>query len=171
LTSLFKSNPSDLGRSELNDAVFVASLVIISKQPDLNALVLDLWTFSNLLVVETVAAVVVEATVAVFEAVVAVVDDEAELKQFWHMLLVAGLPVKPQLLMQRGIFSCTLNSVSSFPVFWAMIFFGFFEFEFQRERERVWVWVVRNRGREREKGEGGIWRDWKVGNGNGIWAS
>ena len=53
----------------------------------------------------------------VFVVVVVVVGEFEVLKQFWHMLLVAGLPVKPQLLIQRGIFSCTLNSVSSFPVF------------------------------------------------------
>ena len=39
------------------------------------------------------------------------------LKQFWHMLLVAGFPVTPQLLMQRVRVSGTdLNSVSSFSV-------------------------------------------------------
>jgi hypothetical protein len=39
------------------------------------------------------------------------------LKQFWHMLLVAGLAVTPQLLIQSVKDSGTaLNSVSSFSV-------------------------------------------------------
>lgn len=41
---------------------------------------------------------------------------EVALKHFWHMLLVAGLPVRPQLLIQRVKASGTLNSVSSFSV-------------------------------------------------------
>lgn len=43
-------------------------------------------------------------------------EEEVALKHFWHMLLVAGLPVRPQLLMQRVKASGTLNSVSSFSV-------------------------------------------------------
>ena len=39
------------------------------------------------------------------------------LKQFWHILLVAGLPVTPQLLTQGVMVSGTLNSVSSFSLF------------------------------------------------------
>ena len=61
--------------------------------------------------------VVVEDAFVFVVVVVVVVGEFEVLKQFWQMLLVAGLPVKPQLLIQRGIFSCTLNSVSSFPVF------------------------------------------------------
>ena len=66
----------------------------------------------------TVVAVVVDVA---FDAVAVVVVDFVEavvaLKHFWHMLLVAGLPVKPQLLIQRVKVSGTLKSVSSFSVF------------------------------------------------------
>ena len=68
-----------------------------------------------------VAVVVVEVVDVAFDAVAVVVVDFVEavvaLKHFWHMLLVAGLPVKPQLLIQRVKVSGTLKSVSSFSVF------------------------------------------------------
>jgi len=53
---------------------------------------------------------------AVADDVVAVEAVKA-VKQFWHMLLVAGFPVTPQLLTHRVMVSGTLNSVSSFSVF------------------------------------------------------
>jgi hypothetical protein len=58
---------------------------------------------------------------AAVEMVAEVVEAEEEvavvaLKHFWHILLVAGLPVTPQLLAQRDKASGTLNSVSSFSV-------------------------------------------------------
>lgn len=57
-----------------------------------------------------------EAVEAVVEVVVEEEEEEEALKHFWHMLLVAGLPAKPQLLTQRVKASGTLNSVSSFSV-------------------------------------------------------
>lgn len=54
--------------------------------------------------------------------VVIVVALVVALKHFWHMLLVAGFPVKPQLLTHRVKASGTLNSVSSFSVFCAISF-------------------------------------------------
>lgn len=76
------------------------------------------------MVVAVVAAEVVDAedvvaavAVAVAVAVVDLAEAVVALKHFWHMLLVAGLPVKPQLLIQRVKVSGTLNSVSSFSVF------------------------------------------------------
>ncbi len=57
-------------------------------------------------------------------AAVAAGDEEGPaveaLKHFWHMLLVAGFPMTPQLLTQSVKVSGTLNSVSSFSVFWAI---------------------------------------------------
>ncbi|GKV30829.1 hypothetical protein SLEP1_g39604 [Rubroshorea leprosula] len=60
----------------------------------------------------TAPAVVMLAVEEGDEEVVTVVA----LKHFWHILLVARLPVRPQLLMQRVKVSGTLNSVSSFSV-------------------------------------------------------
>lgn len=60
---------------------------------------------------------------SVAEVAVLLVEEEeedvaavVELKHFWHMLLVAGFPVTPQLLTHRVRVSGTLNSVSSFSV-------------------------------------------------------
>lgn len=58
-----------------------------------------------------------EIGVVVVVVVVAAAAVVVALKQFWHMLFVAGLPVKPQLLTQGVMVSGTLNSVSSFSVF------------------------------------------------------
>lgn len=80
-------------------------------------------------------------------------EEVVELKQFWHMLLVLGLAMTPQLLTQRIMVvavvaesGTTLNSVSSFSVLCAMILkvnlYGFW-----RERKR-------EGGGERERGEG-----------------
>ena len=74
--------------------------------------------------------------IVAFGFVVVVVGEFEVLKQFWHMLLVARLPMKQQLLIQRRVFLCALNSVSSFFIFWAMVFWIGTSFEgFRQERE------------------------------------
>ena len=71
------------------------------------------------------------------------VDDEevvaelAALKQFWHILLVAGLPVTPQLLTQGVIVSGTLNSVSSLSVIRAIS--GCIGIKLVKSREKVQI--------------------------------
>lgn len=68
----------------------------------------------------------IEATPEVAAAVVEAEEEDVAvvaLKHFWHMLLVAGFPVTPQLLTQSvKVSGTTLNSVSSFSVLWAMFF-------------------------------------------------
>lgn len=71
---------------------------------------------------ETPRAVDAAVVVVVAEGAAAAVVVELDvlvvaLKHFWHILLVAGLPVNPQLLTHKVRVSGTLNSVSSFSVF------------------------------------------------------
>lgn len=78
----------------------------------------DLWILSaeNLRTEGPPVRPAEEEVVGAEEAVVEEEEEEEALKHFWHMLLVAGLPARPQLLTQRVKASGTLNSVSSFSV-------------------------------------------------------